>query len=284
MKPRAPGLTSLLYITVLFICLLSFSAALTSQLSALREEPVKWSTPRDRARSLHMIVEKVVDAGDNAVINFDLLVEAMSNPENEYLCQLPNSTELFAQAGYQFLDVDKSDSNDKVQVTACERVDTNGSTTVPPLPEQPEALAFGCSAFDAMSSMSPDQLCIEEGRMAYDYFHSPIPAGFNSQCNCQQATRCKDGESWPVDKAGNTYPGRTADEAWWEATRDDEWKYDTAVCTTTGCSCWLACTKEEYDPCKGVFVGDGQLTVNQINQYLYDGYPQPPTHDGSGSS
>lgn len=39
-------------------------------------------------------------------------------------------------------------------------------------------------------------------------------------------SRCKDGESWPVDKAGNTYPGRTADEAWWEATRDDEWKYD----------------------------------------------------------
>lgn len=31
-------------------------------------------------------------------------------------------------------------------------------------------------------------------------------------------------------------------------------------------------------------MGDGQLTVNQINQYLYDGYPQPPTHDGSGSS
>lgn len=151
MKPRAPGLTSLLYITVLFICLLSFSAALTSQLSALLEEPVKLSIPRDRARSLHMIVEKVVDAGDNAVINFDLLVEAMSNPENEYLCQLPNSTELFAQAGYQFLDVDKSDSNDKVQVTACERVDTNGSTTVPPLPEQPEALAFGSLRFCFLS-------------------------------------------------------------------------------------------------------------------------------------
>ncbi|KAF4671334.1 hypothetical protein FOZ61_003271 [Perkinsus olseni] len=235
-------------------------------------------------RSLHVIVERVVDAGDNIAVNFDLLVEATSNIQNEYLCQLPNSTELFAQAGYQFLEVDPSQGTEEVQVTACERTDTNGAGTVPPLPDQPQALAFGCSAFEATSSIAPNQLCMDEGRMAYDYFRSPVPAGFDSRCNCQQATRCKNGESWPVDKAGNTYPGRTAASAWWEATRDDEWKYETAVCTTTGCSCWLACTQEEYDPCNGEFRGDGQLTVNQVNQYLYDGYPLPPTHGGASAS
>ncbi|KAF4672052.1 hypothetical protein FOL47_000992 [Perkinsus chesapeaki] len=297
MKPSA-GLMSPFHLTVLYLYVAYYlTTVLVSAAAAASFAPArgaagvngrsaKLSTRslEGRRRSLHIIVERVVDAGDEVSLNFDLTVEATANVANEYLCQLPNSTELFAQAGYRFLAIDETQSMEKVQVTACERSDADGSGTVPPLPEQPEALAFGCSAFQANSAMGPNELCMAEGREAYDYFKSPVPAGFDSQCNCAQATRCKDGVSWPVNKEGNTYPGTTAETAWWEATRDNEWKYETAVCTITGCSCWLACTSQEYDPCKKEFLGDGELTVNQMNQYLYEGYPLPPTHEDTGSS